>query len=40
MLIEKFKPEGKMQETRHNEFPALSVDPRVGIPLSASEIDD
>ena len=28
-----------MPETRFTEFPALSVDPRVGISLSASECD-
>ena len=36
---EKNQPEGKriMPETRVPEFPALSVDPRVGISRSASE---
>ena len=29
-----------MPETRFTEFPALSVDPRVGISRSASETDD
>ena len=39
---EKSKSEGKriMPETRFTEFPALSVDPRVGISRSASETDD
>ena len=42
MQTEKPKPEGKriMPETRFIEFPALSVDPRVGIYRSASETDD
>ena len=33
MQTEKIQPEGKqiMPETRFTEFPALSVDPRVGI---------
>ena len=41
MQKEKSKPVGKriMPETRFAEFPALSVDPRVGISLSASETD-
>ena len=30
---------GKMPETRFTEFPALSVDPRVGISWSASGTD-
>ena len=35
------QPEGEriMPETRFTEFPALSVDPRVGISWSASETD-
>ena len=39
---EKSQPEGKriMPETRFTKFPALSVDPRVGISRSASETDD
>ena len=39
---EKSLSEGKrmMPETRFSEFPALSVDSRVGISLSASETDD
>ena len=39
MQKEKSQPEGKriMPETRFTEFPALSVDPRVGISRSASE---
>ena len=39
---EKFKPEGKriMPETRFTEFPASSVNPRVGISWPASETDD
>ena len=42
MLTEKPQPEGKriMPETRFTEFPALSVDPRVGISQFASETDD
>ena len=42
MQTEKSKPEGKriMPETRFTEFPALSVDPRVGISGSASKTDD
>ena len=41
MQTEKSQPEGKriMPETRFTEFPALSVDPRVGISQSASETD-
>ena len=44
MKTEKFQPEGKrdkriMPETRFTVFPALSVDPRVGISRSAFEID-
>ena len=41
MQTEKSQPEGKriMPETRFIEFPALSVDPRVGISRSASETD-
>ena len=37
MQTEKFQPEGEriMSETRFTEFPALSVDPRVGISRSA-----
>ena len=39
METEKSQPEGKrkMPGTRFNEFPALSVDPRVEISRSASE---
>ena len=39
MQTKKSQPEGKliMPETRFTEFPALSVDPRVGISLSALE---
>ena len=39
MQTEKSQPEGKrlMPETRFTEFPALSVDSRVGISHSASE---
>ena len=42
MQTEKSQPEGKrmMPETRFTEFPALSVDPRAGISLYASELDD
>ena len=42
MQTEKSQPEGKriMPETRFTSFPALSVDPRVGISRSASETDD
>ena len=42
MQTEKSQPEGKRMtpETRFTEFPALSVDPRVGIPLSVPEIDN
>ena len=42
MQTEKSKPEGNwiMPETRFIEFPAFSVNPRVGISRSASEIDD
>ena len=38
---EKSEPKGKriMPETSFTEFPALSVDPRVGISRSASETD-
>ena len=41
MQTEKSQPEGKriMAETRFTEFPALSVDPRVGISWSAPETD-
>ena len=41
MQIEKSQPEGEriMLETRFTEFPALSVDPRVGISRSAPETD-
>ena len=41
MQTEVSQPEGKriMPETRFNEFPALSVDLRVGISLSVSETD-
>ena len=41
-MIEKSQPEGKqiMPETRFTEFPALSVDQRVGISWSASKTDD
>ena len=41
MQTEKSQPKGKriMPETRFTDFPALSVDPRVGISRSASEID-
>ena len=42
MQTKKSQPEGKriMAETRFTEFPALSVDPRVGISRSASETDN
>ena len=42
MQTEKSELEGKwiMPETRFTEFPALSVDPWVGISPSASESDD
>ena len=42
MQTEKSQPEGKriMPERRFTEFPALSVDLRVGISRSASETDD
>ena len=42
METEKSQPEGKriMPKTRFTEFPALPVDPRVGISPSASETDD
>ena len=42
MQIEKSQPEGTRikPEARFTEFPALSVDPRVGISRSASETDD
>ena len=41
MQTEKSQPEGKriMLEIRFTEFPALSVDRRVGISRSASETD-
>ena len=41
MQTEKSQPEGKriMPETRFTEFPALSIDARVGISRSASETD-
>ena len=41
MQTEKTQPESKriMPETRFTSFPAFSVDPRVGISRSASEID-
>ena len=42
MKTAKSQPEGErmMPETRFTEFPALSVDLRVGISRSASETDD
>ena len=42
MQTEKSQPEGKwmMPETRFTEFPALSIDPLVGISRSALETDD
>ena len=42
MQAEKSELEGKriMPETRFTSFPALSVDPRVGISRFASETDD
>ena len=42
MQIEKSQSEGKriMPETRFTEVPAFSVDPRVGISRSASEMFD
>ena len=42
MKTKKSQPEGKqiMPETRLTKFPALSVDPRVGIFGSALETDD
>ena len=42
MQTEKSKPEGKriMPETRFTDFPALSVDSRVGISRSASKTDE
>ena len=42
MQTEKSQPEDKriMPETRRTEFPAFSVDPRVGISRSASETND
>ena len=42
MQTEKSLPKGKriMPETKFTEFPALSVDPRVGIFRYASETDD
>ena len=41
MQTEKFQTESKriMPETRFTEFPALTVDPRVGISWSASKTD-
>ena len=41
MQIEKIQAEGKriIPETTFTEFPALSVDPRVGISRSASVTD-
>ena len=41
MQVEKTQPEGKriIPEISFTEFPAISVDPRVGISRSASEID-
>ena len=41
MQTEKSQTEGKriMPQTRFTEFPALSVDPKVGISRSASETD-
>ena len=41
MQVEKSQPEGKwiMLETKFTKFPALTVDPRVGISRSASETD-
>ena len=41
MQTEKSQSKSKriMSETRFTEFPALSVDPRVGISRSASETD-
>ena len=41
MQSEKSQPAGKriLPDTRFTEFPALSVDPRVGISLSALETD-
>ena len=42
MQTEKSQTEGKriMPETRFTEFTAISVDPRVGISLSASETEE
>ena len=42
MQTEKSQPSGQliMLETRYSSFPALSVDPRIWISLSASETDD
>ena len=42
MLTEKSQPSSQriIPETRYTSFPALSVYPRVGISLSASETDD
>ena len=42
MQTEKSQPDGKqiMLETSFTEFPALSVDPRVGIFRSSLETDD
>ena len=42
MQTKKSQPEGKriMLETRFTKFPALSVDPRVRISLSASKTND
>ena len=41
MQTEISQPEGKriMPETKFTEFPALFVDPRVGVSRSASETD-
>ena len=38
---EKFQPEGQreMSEMRFTDFPAISIDPRVGISQSVSESD-
>ena len=42
MQTEKSQPKGQwiMPETRFTEFPALSIDPRVGISWSALETGD
>ena len=42
MQIEKSQPDGKWikPETMFTEFPALSIDPRVGISRSALETSD